>query len=233
MADSSPNPSPPGGERRPASSGELSPSASRASVPPSEPRGSRASLSAIDVEVDRPARLQLIVALLLALVLVAIPLYLWRRPRAGSIAAIAVQDAGAASVEPAPAVAEERLTVTEPRSTCHDPGPKRTPPERCDRLADVERALARAVEESSSCVPKDAGGGTLVFAAEVTLAPKKKSLVLSLPKDGRSIKNARVLAVCQSSVKAKMQAVTLDGLKHEHQRYRINVTATYPGAVKP
>ena len=68
--------------QRAAERAELS---SRATVPPSEPRSSRASFDALDAQVDRPARLQMIVALILGLVLVAIPLYLWRRPRAESI----------------------------------------------------------------------------------------------------------------------------------------------------
>lgn len=245
MAESSPNVSSPGGERRQGSSAESSSaargegrpreSASRASVPPSEPRGSRASLSAIDAQVDGPARMQLIVALILGLVLVAIPLYLWRRPRAESIAVNAnvSQDAGAVAVEGAPPVIEEKVAIGEPRSTCHDPGPKRTPPEQCDHLSDIEKALAKAIEESAACVPKDAGGGTIVYAAEVTLGAKKRSLVVSTPKDGRSIKSAKVVSACHGAVKAKLAPLTLDGLKHEHHRYRISVTATYPGSARP
>ena len=41
------------------------PSASRLSVPPSEPRASRGSLSNLDSQIEAPARLQMIVALIL------------------------------------------------------------------------------------------------------------------------------------------------------------------------
>jgi hypothetical protein len=235
VADSSPsNPSSP---QRPSlpSAPDTTRSVSRLSVPPSEPRPSRGSLSVIDAHVDRPARLQLIIALLLGLVLVAIPLYLWRRPRAESIAVTAPADGGAAPVDTLGAGGsppEERVTVSEPRLlSCHDPGPKKTPTEHCDRLADVEKALAKAVEESASCVPKDAGGGAIPFVAEVHF--KKRTLSVTSPKEGRTLKNAKVAGACALALKAKLSSVQLDGMKHEHQRYRIGVTATYPGATKP
>src|SRR3954454_3088432 len=46
---------------------------------------------------ERPVRLQIIIALVAGLILVAVPLYLWRRPRAESIpsADAAIADAGA------------------------------------------------------------------------------------------------------------------------------------------
>ncbi len=80
------------------------------------------------MQADRPARLQMIVAGVLLLVLVAIPLYLWRRPRAESIP-VMVQEAGAEPAAAAPAQ-DDKLVVGDAHVlSCHDPGPKRTPPE--------------------------------------------------------------------------------------------------------
>ncbi|MBX3186683.1 MAG: hypothetical protein KF819_06695 [Labilithrix sp.] len=210
------------------------PSASRTSVPPSEPRStSRASFSQLDMSVERPARVQMIVALVLGLVLVAIPLYLWRRPRAESIAA----GSGEAGVDPAREVApaappDEKPTIGEPKNLqCQDPGPKKTAPEQCDHLVEVEKALAHAIEESASCVPKDAGGGSIVYVADVSF--KRKSIGIGTPKDGRTMKNTKVVAACQTAVKSKLQSSVLDGIQtHAHARYRIAITATYPGAIK-
>lgn len=209
-------------------------------MPPSEPRpSSRASLSALDAHADRPARLQMIVALILFLVLVAIPLYLWRRPRADSVGSSGVEAATSAAAIPtvlptssAAQPSESKLTLDAAKVVaCHDPGAKKTPPEQCDHLVDVEKAFAKAIEDSASCVPKDVGGGTIVFTADVSF--KKKSLTVSTPKDGRSIKNVAVVAACQSAVKAKMQTTSLDNAAHQHARYRLSVTATWPGAIKP
>ena len=200
---------------------------SRVSVPPSEPRPSRASFSALDAQIDRPARLQMIVALILGLVLVAIPLYLWRRPRAESIA-VTPQEAGAAVEQPP---AEEKLVIADPHVlSCHDPGPKRTPPNECDHPADFEKAMAKAIEENASCVPRDQGGGTIVYVAEVGFKTKK-SLSIATPKEGRTFKNTKVIAGCLMAVKSKLNAFSLD-TEHTHQRYRISITATYPGSVR-
>src|SRR6185503_11184015 len=95
------------------------PASSRASVPPSEPRSSRASFEALDAQVDRPARLQMIVALILGLVLVAIPLYLWRRPRAESISVnTGAADAGALPAVTAalPPTTDDKLVVGEAKN---------------------------------------------------------------------------------------------------------------------
>lgn len=198
---------------------------------------SRASFSQLDVSADRPARLQMIVALLLVLVLVAIPLYLWRRPRAESIVASSSTDAGG---EPTTLRAPSSTTVSaddakpslgEAKSLlCQDPGPRKTAPEQCDHLVDVEKALAKAIEESASCVPKDAGGGTVQYVADVSF--KRRSVNVSTPKDSRSIKNTKVVSACHAAVKSKLQAVSLDSVQHAHTRYKIAITATYAGSVK-
>jgi hypothetical protein len=213
------------------------PSTSRLSVPPSEPRPSRASLSQLDAHVDAPARLQMIVALILGLVLVAIPLYLWRRPRAESIAVArsASADGGAfgapVMTPPSPGESEAKITVSEPRILqCQDAGTKKTAPEQCDHLPELEKAFAKAIEESASCLPKDAGGGTVQYIADVSF--KKKSIGVTAPKDGRTLKNAKAAGACAAAVKGRLSVVALDAMTHQHARYKLSITATYPGAVK-
>jgi len=56
----------------------------------------------------------------------------------------------------------------------------------------------------------------------------KKSLAIVTPKEGRTFKNTKVIAGCQMAVKNKLSAFSLDGEGHQHQRYRISITATYP-----
>jgi hypothetical protein len=204
-------------------------------VPPSEPRStSRGSFSQLDLAAaDRPARLQMIVALILGLVLVAIPLYLWRRPRAD---AVAVSGSGDAGTEPsaaatAPAPVDEKPATSDVRNLlCQDPGPKKTAPEQCDHVVDVEKAFAKAIEESASCMPKDVGGGTVIYVADVSF--KRKAINVATPKEGRTMKNLKAISNCQSAVKSRLQALPLDPIVHAHARYKISMTATYPGPVK-
>lgn len=236
MADPSPNQSRSGGppvSGKRGSSGEIGhgPASSRTGGPPSEPRSSRGSIGVIDAQLDRPARLQMIVALVLGLVLIAIPLYLWRRPRAEPI----VVNAGAADAGGLPvlhpmssSVVDDKLLLSAPKNvSCHDPGPKKTPPDRCDHVAELEAAFAKAIEDSAACVPKDAGGGTITFVADVHF--KKKSVAITSPKAGRTLKNPKIVGACEKAVKAKLaSSMPFASAKHEHMRYRVSITATYP-----
>lgn len=236
-----PEPSPNQSRPRVGSSGDFGQNAnqslgSRATVPPSEPRSSRASFDALDAQVDRPARLQMIVALILGLVLVAIPLYLWRRPRAE---AITVATGGAdAGVLPAVTAAttgttEDKLVIGDAKIlSCHDPGPKKTAPEQCDHVGDMEKSFAKSIEESASCVPREAGGGTIIYVAEIIFG-KKKTVSVGTPKEGRTLKSAKIATACEKVVKTKLGNMPFDAARHEHAKYRVSITATYPGPVKP
>ncbi len=174
----------------------------------------------------------MIVALILGLVLVAIPLYLWRRPRADSISV--GNGSGETPVLPAVTAAavapEEKLVVGEAKIlSCSEP--KKGSPAPCDRAPELESALSKAVEETASCVPRDAGGGTIVYVAEI--AVKKKTVAVTTPKDGRTLKNAKVASSCEKAMKSKLSLLPFDSMKLEHARYKLSVTATYPGSVKP
>ena len=177
----------------------------------------------------------MIVALILGLVLVAIPLYLWRRPRAESIAA-GTADAGvdpnANSTPTTSAPADDsKPTLGDAKSIlCQDPGTKRTSPEQCDHVVEIEKALAKAIEENAGCVAKDVGGGTIQYVVDVSF--KRKAINVSTPKDTRSMKNAKAVSACQSAVKSKLQSLPLDPIAHGHARYKIAITATYAGPVK-
>lgn len=208
---------------------------SRATVPPSEPRGSRGSFDALDAQLDRPARLQMIVALMLGLVLVAIPLYLWRRPRAESISVARVgADSGplpavvaAPTASAPPKVAQDPVKIL----ACSNPGPRRTPVSACDRVRELEDAVVAAIEASASCMPADAGGGTIVYVADVSF--RRRSVAIGAPKDGRTVKTSAVVTACEKAVKARLAGLAFDAMKHDHARYKLQVRATYPAAPTP
>ena len=182
---------------------------------------------------DGPVRIQLFVALLLGLVLVATGLYLWRRPRsipeasgtsdvtpsAASATQAVVGDAGiaAAVAAQAEAGAASGISVSEPRVLgCHDKGSKKTPAAECDHLPPIEQALAAAIEQAASCVPAAAGGGTIEYMVDVSFNRKKNAVKLVLPKGGRSMKNAKALNACKSAVGRGLHDVSTDGVTHNH-----------------
>jgi hypothetical protein len=219
------------------------------SHPPSDPHPVLARASLFLGGEERPVRLQLVAALLLGLVLVATGLYLWRRPKAtadasgtegapaGSAAASA--DPGVVTAPPAAvgaaatgAAANGPVSLSDTRVlACHDKGSKKTAPDQCDHVAQVEQALTSAITQAATCVPAAQGGGTIEYVADVSFSRHKVSL--SLPKAGRSVRDLKVLRACSSAVRGALQAVPLDAVDHQHARYKIAVTATYRGSAAP
>lgn len=211
------------------------------SHPPSDPHPAitRGSGGTAFAEDERPVRVQLIAALVLGLVLVASGLYLWRRPHtpsetpaadalSPSDAALVAADGGSLAIAAADAGSPAPVTLSDARVLgCHDRGPRKTPPEQCDHLAPVEQALTTAITQAASCVPA-ASGGTIEYVADVSFLHHKLSVLL--PHLGRSVRDRKVLRACSTAVRGAMQGVTLDGLDHQHARYRIAITATYRGS---
>jgi hypothetical protein len=191
--------------------------------------------------VDRVARIQTIVAVVLGLALIAIPLYLWRRPRSESVPVTSVSDAGlsivdagamvAAAASAAPAAPQ--VTLSEAKvMECHDQGSRRTRPEDCDHLAAIDKGLLAAITAAGQCLPPASGGGTLVYVLDASFGRKHRPFELFVPRDGRSLKNAHGAAAavnaCNAAVKRGIDALSLEGVPHAHARYKIAVTATYP-----
>lgn len=200
---------------------------------------SRPSFSALELAADRPARAHVVVALVLGLALVAIPLYLWRRPRADARVVPLSLDGGALSL-PAADGASGRPTRLDDRGLpstkptfgpfttllCQKPGRGSTAAEDCDPLVDVERALASAIAElAPSCIPPS--GGAAHYVAEVNF--KKASAHVVVPTCLRC--SPKVMKACSASVTAKLQALPLASMAHTHVRYKVAVTATYPAPV--
>jgi hypothetical protein len=179
---------------------------------------------------ERPVKLQLIFALVAALILVAVPLYLWRRPRPESIptADAAVADAGAPA--PSPVVAFDAGPAggiaLSPFTTvkCENPGPGKTPPDRCDHVTTFEDALARSIREHTSCAPASKSQYTVSFVLETDFRRKRQTLFAGKSSTIKREK-AKELIRC---VKSAMSAPDWVAIPHQYQRYRVNVVATYP-----
>lgn len=177
---------------------------------------------------ERPVRLQIIIALVAGLILVAVPLYLWRRPKPESIpsADAATADAGAPSAAapplppPAPAVTLSPFTTIR----CENPGPGKTPPERCDHVTFFEDALARAIRENVSCAPSGKGPVTVSFVLEMDFRRKRMNLY-----SGKSstIKREKAKGLLKCINRA-MPTPDWATIPHQYVKYKINVIATYP-----
>lgn len=201
------------------------------STPPSQPSPYRQLGSG----GQNPVRVQMIIALVAGLVLVAVPLYLWRRPEPGNDAAAAPGDAdGSVSALPgavpyvpdSSAISGAPKVKLSPYKTirCMDPGPGKTPPERCDHITFFEDALTRAVRENVACGPSSKTGATISLVMDIDFRRKKVKIYRGkssgLPK-GRT----KELFKC---IERAMPTPDWGSIAHQHSRYVVNLMATYP-----
>ncbi|WP_437730993.1 hypothetical protein [Sorangium sp. So ce1335] len=181
---------------------------------------------------ERPVRLQIIIALVAGLIVVAVPLYLWRRPRPESIpsADAATADAGA-YVFDAGALADagvpEGVTLS-PFTTirCENPGPGRTPPERCDHVTFFEDALSRAIRDNVQCAPTGPTSITVSFVLDMDFRRKRTNLYVGKSTTVSRAKTKELLRC----VKRAMPTPDWGTIPHQYVKYKINVMATYPAS---
>ncbi len=184
-------------------------------------------------------RVQIILALVAALVLVAVPLYLWRRPQPASIPSA---DAATSTETPAPTpglggpgdpttmaplgqAAGPAVEVAPVKTLkCQDPGPGRTPPERCDGIRFFEDGLTRAIKDSSSCAPPSKNGYVVSYVLEFHFGKKRTNLFLGKSTTLSKSKRKELLRCVERS----LPTPDWDRLPHQHLKYTINTVATYP-----
>jgi hypothetical protein len=178
-------------------------------------------------------RLQIIIALVAGLILVAVPLYLWRRPRPESIpsADAAVADAGAGQFEGGSPIVAFDAGVTggitlSPFSTlkCSNPGPGKTSPERCDHVTFFEDGLARAVRDNAACAPSSKASFTVSFVMETDFRAKKLNLFAG---KSSSLKREKAQQLLRC-IKRALPSPDWGTIPHQYVRYKVNVVATYP-----
>lgn len=179
-------------------------------------------------------RLQIIIALVAGLIVVAVPLYLWRRPRPAPIpsADAATADAGAYALD-AGALASpdaglpEGVTLS-PFTTirCENPGPGRTPPERCDHVTFFEDALSRAIRDNVQCAPTGKSSITVSFVLDMDFRRKRTNLYIG---KSTTVNRARTKELLRC-VKRAMPTPDWGTIPHQYVKYKINVMATYPAS---
>ncbi|HYQ16785.1 MAG TPA: hypothetical protein VEQ58_13530 [Polyangiaceae bacterium] len=209
---------------------------SRSSFPsvPGEPRVRRLGVGSSS-GADRPLRAQVVVALVCAAMLIAVPLYLWRKPSTKAAATAASASASArggalpaakpASVA-APSAPPPRLTLGAVQKVRCGASSAASPNEGslCDGLAPFEEALKQAIISSEDCAPKGKVKGTINFVLTVDFAHKKLHVFPGASGDWRG-KQARRATSC---VNAALKAPDFN-IAHQYRFYAIAILATYAG----
>ncbi|HKQ69269.1 MAG TPA: hypothetical protein VJT73_08020 [Polyangiaceae bacterium] len=186
-------------------------------------------------------RSPMILGLVSLLVLIALPLYLLRKPKpitpldldAGARGDVA--DAGAVDAAPSAAVASDagsskRMTLGDPKTIrCTPKGGGRITTDRCDHLASLEDLLARAIRDNIACAPPAAAPYTVSFVLSVDF-DRKKFHVWAGRSGSLKKRNAGDLIRCVEHGLAQPDWGTI---AHQFSKYDINVMAAYPASGVP
>lgn len=212
---------------------------SRSSLPsiPGEPRIRRLGVGSSG-SGDRPLRAQVVVGLVCAAILIAVPLYLLRLPSfkgaAGTPSASASASAGAPgslSKLPAPAAAPPapppRLTLGAVQKVRCGASAAAAPNEGtlCDTLPAFEEALKQAISTSEACAPKSKLKGSINYVLTVDFTRKKLHIFPGASGEWRGKQARRATSCVESALKAPDWNV-----QHQYRFYAIAVLATYAGS---
>jgi hypothetical protein len=182
-------------------------------------------------------RAQIVVALVAVCVLIAVPLYLLRRPggKSGTVASasaaldagkapLALTDAGTAVTPLDAGKAPERLHVAAVQHVrCGASAGGGHEGNVCDSVPFFEDALSKAVRDNPDCAPKSSEQGTLNYVLTVDFQRKALHLFPGASGGWRG-KQARRAISC---VKRAFAAPDWTTIQHQYRFYTIAVLATY------
>jgi hypothetical protein len=176
--------------------------------------------------------------LVVGLVLLAVPLYLWRRPSgtenapkdAGSDAksAALLGDAALAGLDGGARDERVKLGKLQRIKCAASPTAQGQEGNLCDQLTSIEQAFQKAVRESGECAPKAKQEGSINYVLNVDFSSKKLHIFPGASGSWRG-PQARKAAKC---VLNNVAAPTWDSIQHQYRYYQIAILATYraPGA---
>jgi len=209
---------------------------SRSSFPsvPGEPRVRRLGVGSSGGG-DRPLRAQVVVALVCVAMLIAVPLYLWRKPSTKAVSSPGAPSASAGlgpQAVPKPSAAVATPTAPPPRLTlgavqkvrCGNSASSGNEGTLCDTLGPFEEALKKAVLTNEDCAPKAKLKGSINYVLTVDF-PHKKVHVFPGASGEWHGKQARRAASCiGNAIK-----VADWNIPHQFRVYAIALLATYAG----
>ena len=195
---------------------------------PSEPAIRRLGLRS-STHIERPIRLQVGLAFAVALILLAIPLYLLRRPEEAKSTPAAKPPAFGFSpsvpVAQKPGEGDERLSLGEPvRVRCSSsPSVRGQEGRLCDGLLPIEEGLKKAIVETIDCAPSTGAAGTLNYVLKADFGQKTLHVFSGASGDWKGPR-ARRAAKC---VKQALSMPDWDRIEHRYRYYEIALMVTY------
>jgi hypothetical protein len=186
---------------------------------------------------DRPLRAQLVVALVAVLILLAVPLYLWRRPsgqQAAAASASAAAHAASAiptSLQTSTAKIDERVKLG-PLQKVKCSASARLSGQKgalCDSLPFFEEQLEKAIVENVDCAPKTGKPGSVNYVLTIDFTNRRLNV---FPGASGAWKGpqARRSAEC---IERALPAPEWDKVQHQYRYYNIAIMASYQPLTSP
>ena len=212
----------------------------RSSFPsaPSEPSLRRLGVGGSNGGGDRPLRAQLVVALVAVLILLAVPLYLWRRPAAqedvppasSSGAALLAASSLPAAIAPNTPKSDTRVTLSAAQKVKCSADARLSGQNGalCDSLPYFEEQLQKAIVENVDCAPQTGKSGSVNYVLTIDFTNRKVNV---FPGASGAWKGpqARRAAEC---VERALAAPEWDKVQHQYRYYNIAIMATYQAPEK-
>lgn len=204
-----------------------------ASSKPSFPAPSEPNLRRLGVgggSSERPLKAQLIVFSVIGLLVIAIPLYLLRRPATSEPEAGAksskVQDPGLIRSKADAGAPKGKVNLGEiQRVECSaSPARKGNEGELCDRLPPVEKALQQAILGNVDCAPKTGKSGTINFVLSVDFSSRRLNVFPGASGEWKG-PQAKSTTEC---VERSLPKIAWEDIPHRYRYYVIAVLASYP-----
>lgn len=177
--------------------------------------------------IERPIRAQAAIGGFVALLLIAIPLYLLRRPSAPDEARPQLAPEGFSPVVAVPSASEghERVVLGDAqRVRCSSaPGVVGSEGVACDRLEYFEKALRTAIVETVDCAPRTNDEGSLNYVLKIDFNQKTLHVFPGASGTWKG-PQARRAATC---VKQGLSAPDWTKIEHKFRYYELAVLATY------
>lgn len=212
----------------------------RSSFPsaPSEPSLRRLGVGGNNGGGDRPLRAQLVVALVAVLILLAVPLYLWRRPSeqdsapsaSGSGQILAASALPSSLTPPTPKV-DDRVKLGEVQKVKCSASARLSGQKGalCDSLPFFEEQLEKAIVENVDCAPRTGQPGSVNYVLTIDFTNRKLNVFPGASGNWKG-PQARRSAEC---VERSVTPPDWDKLQHQYRYYNIAIMANYLPPAKP
>jgi hypothetical protein len=174
------------------------------------------------------------VALVVGLILIAVPLYLWRRPQvheespaaSGSAVDTVVALASAAVVEvPETDPIDEKVKLGPVQRVRCGASLKGQDATACEPLQFFDEALAKSIRGNTDCAPKTGKEGTINYVLTIDFPRKRVHVFAGQSGQWRGIQ-ARKSVACVEKALPKPE---WDTIRHQYRYYQIAILATYSG----